>query len=275
MAHSGIYRQTRTTARDLLAVDGAGEWSRTVDIAIMALIVINVFGVIVGTVDAIYERYRTTLLVIEYVSVAVFTAEYLARLWSAVDIPGFDDPIMGRVRFALQPFLVIDLLAILPFYFGAFLFDLRFLRALRLFRFFRLLKLARYSDSMRRFGDVVEDKKEEFIISLSATLILLLISSSAMYFIEHQAQPEQFSSIPQTLWWGVVTLTTVGYGGMYPVTPLGRALAAAIAFLGIGLFALPASILASGFVEEDAEAEDREDVADYLFCPHCGERLDE
>lgn len=269
------YRQYRKYAGELLAVNGAARGSQLVDVVIMSLIVVNVLAVVLGTVDSIYQQYRELLLVIEYVSVAVFSAEYLARVWSAVEIPDFDSPVLGRVRFALRPVLLIDLLAILPFFLGAYLFDLRFLRALRLFRFFRLFKLARYSDSMRRFSVVLADKKEEFVITISATSILLLFASSAMYFVEHQAQPEHFGSIPATLWWGVVTLTTVGYGDVYPVTTMGKVMTGVIAFLGVGLFALPASILASGFVEEQESEQDRERAAEYCYCPHCGERLDE
>jgi len=100
-------------------------------------------------------------------------------------------------------------------------------------------------------------------------MILLLVSSSTMYFAERQAQPEAFSSIPEAMWWGVVTLTTVGYRSVYPVTPTGRFFGAVIAFLGVGLFALPASILASGFVEDDAEQR-----REYEYCPHCGGELE-
>lgn len=262
-----VYRRLRHRASILLSVDAGGRTSRIVDIVIMALIALNVIAVSLATVDRLYAAYESIFIVIEVVSVAVFTVEYVARVWSAVEFPAFDRPIVGRLRFAAQPMLVIDLLAILPFFLGAFLVDLRFLRALRLFRFFRLLKMARYSESMQRFGDVIQRKREDLLIALSATTILLIVASSMMYFAEHGAQPDIFSSIPASLWWGVVTLTTVGYGDVYPVTPVGKLLGAVIAVLGVGLVALPASILASGFIEEASE-QDRE------RCPHCGEELD-
>ena len=132
------------------------------------------------------------------------------------------------------PYLVIDLLAILPFYVGVFVLDLRFLRALRLFRFLRLFKLTRYSNSLQSLGAVVRRKKADLIVTLSATLMLLLMASSTMYFVEKDAQPEAFSSIPAAMWWGVATLTTVGYGDVYPVTPVGKAVGAVIAALGVG-----------------------------------------
>jgi voltage-gated potassium channel len=251
---------------DLLSAGEPGSLSRAVDLSIMALIAANVGAVILSTVDPLYAAHRSAFRAFELVSVAVFSVEYLARVWSCVASPEYDDPVVGRLRFALQPLLVIDLLAILPFFLTAFLIDLRFLRALRLFRFFRLFKFARYSESMRMFGRVAREKRSDLVVSLFATNVLLIVASSLMYFAEHDAQPEAFSSIPAALWWGVVTLTTVGYGNVTPITPAGRVLGGVIAVLGVGLVALPASILASGFIEESGERE---------YCPHCGEPLDD
>jgi voltage-gated potassium channel len=160
--------------------------------------------------------------------------------------------------------MVIDLVAIVPFFFGAVL-DLRFLRALRLLRFLRLFKLARYSDSIQLFVRVLRLKREELVITSVVGTIILLMASSLMYFAERSAQPEVFSSIPATLWWGVITLTTVGYGDVTPVTPVGQLLGAMIAITGIGLFALPASILASGFIEAAR--------GKISYCPHCHQEI--
>lgn len=162
---------------------------------------------------------------------------------------------------------MIDLLAIAPFYVGTavFAFDLRVLRALRLFQFLRLLKLVRYSEAMQRFGRVAARKRDDLVLSTAGSSLLLVVASSLMYFVERDAQPETFSSIPATLWWGVVTLTTVGYGNVYPVTTAGKLLGGVVAVLGVGLFALPASILASGFIEEGSEPR---------RCPHCRKRVD-
>ena len=122
-------------------------------------------------------------------------------------------------------------------------------------------------------GDVIRRRKPDLLVSVIVTGILLVITSSLMYFAERNEQPEEFGSIPETFWWGVITLTTVGYGDVVPATPLGQALTGVFAFLGIGLFALPASILASGFIEEATEDDD-DDSVDWRHCPHCGERLD-
>ena len=165
---------------------------------------------------------------------------------------------------------IFDLIAILPFYLPMImLIDLRFVRVLRLFRLLRVFKLGRYSESLRTLANVLKRKKEELFITIFVVMILLIIASSLMYFIENEAQPEIFSSIPSAMWWGVATLTTVGYGDAYPVTPVGKLLGAVIALLGIGMFALPTGILGSGFVEEMQRKREKRKI-----CPNCGKEIE-
>jgi voltage-gated potassium channel len=233
----------------------------------MGLIVINISAVLLETVDPIAAAYGRVLYLIEFVSVVIFTIEYVAHIWSITETRSYARPIWGRVRFMCTPLMIVDLLAILPFYLaGIFAVDTRFLRALRLVRVIRLLKVARYSESLRSFGAVLRSQKEKLVVAAAMNLILLVVSSSVMYQLEHEAQPELFSSIPATLWWGAMTLTTVGYGDMYPITSGGQIAGSLIAVFGIGLFALPASILAAGFIEDSQSTQ--EDT-----CPHCGESL--
>lgn len=269
------YQLARRRTYELFNARAGGTFGLYVDWFIMTLIAANVAAVTLGTVDSLQTQYGTFFRLFELVSVAVFTVEYLARIWSCTSRPEYAGVMRGRLRFAGKPMLVIDFLAILPFFLGAFVaLDLRFLRALRLFRFFRLLKMARYSDSMVYLKRVVLKKKADLVVAFSANLILLLVASSVMYFLESRAQPEAFSSIPAALWWGVVTLTTVGYGDMHPITPLGKVVGAIVAMLGIGLFALPASLLASGFIEEARTTTGSGcDCPDY--CPDCGAEIDE
>ena len=164
---------------------------------------------------------------------------------------------------------LVDLFAVLPFYLPMiFPFDLRFIRAFRLFRLFRLFKLARYSVAFKTLGRVIKLKKEELNIAVFIIFLLLIVSSSLMYFVEHNVQPNTFQSIPHALWWGVSTLTTVGYGDIYPITPIGKFLGAIIALLGIGIFALPAGIFASGFAEELAKRN-----KETIYCPFCGKNI--
>ncbi len=241
-------------------------------------------AIILETVQSLDQAYGAWFDAFEAVSVAVFTVEYLARLWAIPEDPGFQGEVRGRLRWMGTPLALIDLLAILPFYLPvAVALDLRFLRLLRLFRIFRVLKLARYSKAMQSMGRVFRAKRQQLVMTLFTVGVLLILSSSLMYLVEHEAQPEAFSSIPRTLWWAVITLTTVGYGDVVPITPLGRVLGAFIALLGVGMIALPAGILGSGFVEElqreqdeEAEAEAASQVRadDPRVCPHCGKDLD-
>lgn len=267
-----MYQTAKSWTHQLFAPGLGGRIGYITDWFIMVLIAVNVLAVMFETVDTLATRYEEFFYWFEVVSVAIFTAEYLGRVWSCIEDPRFDGPISGRLKWASQPLAVVDLLAILPFYFAfmGLYADLRFLRALRLIRFFRLFKLARYSDAIQAFAIVARSKREDLIISITATGLVWVVASSIMYYIENDAQPEVFSSIPATLWWGVITLTTVGYGDTYPITPLGKVFGAIVALLGIGLVALPASILASGFIEETIEEEEG-----ITYCPHCGESLQE
>jgi voltage-gated potassium channel len=242
--------------------------SRLVDYFLLTLIFTNVVAVIAGTVDSIAIRFGDFLDWFELFSVVVFTAEYLGRLWSCTVRPKYAHPVTGRLRFALTPMEVIDLLAILPFYLPFLGVDLRFLRVLRLLRIFRVAKLGRYVESIHLFAKVLQKKKEELVLTLGVVVFLLVITASLMYFTEHDAQPESFPNIPATMWWAVATLTTVGYGDVYPITAAGRVLGAVVAILGIGLFALPTAILGSGFLEAIQETRQPK------VCPHCGEVLE-
>jgi len=249
--------------------------SRIFDIFIITLISLNIIAVILETVESLSSKYMPFFRNFEIFSVVIFTIEYISRIWSCTVNAKFKNPVLGRIRFALTPLLIVDLLAILPFYLRMIIpmiipFDLRFLRAFRLMRILRMFKIGRYSESLRMFGRVLKAKKEELLIAVFMILILLIISSSLMYFVENEAQPQTFSSIPDAMWWGVTTLTTVGYGDVYPVTPVGKFLGAIIAILGIGIFALPTGILASGFVEEIQKRRTKR-----IICPHCGKDINE
>jgi voltage-gated potassium channel len=235
----------------LVETKGEGLPDRIIAAGLMILIFANVVAVMLETVDEIEVPYRKYFLAFEVVSVSIFSIEYLIRLWIADLNPNFHGSVRGRLRYALTPMALVDLASILPFYLPiALTVDLRILRVLRLFRVFRLFKMARYVESLNTLHRVFRAKKTELAITLLMLMILLVFASSAMYVAENAAQPDKFPNIPATLWWGVVTLTTVGYGDIYPVTPLGKVIGGLIAFMGIGLFALPAGILASGFSEE-------------------------
>lgn len=265
----------RRYAHELLTPRHGGRTGRSVDWVIITLILGNVAAVVLETVPALHARYGTFFRGFEILSVAVFTLEYAGRIWTAPENPGYEAPVTGRIRYASRPVLLVDLLAILPFYAaGVVALDLRVLRAFRLIRFLRLLKIARYSRSLRLLVRVVRRKRPDLLIAVAVNAVLLTVASSLMYFVEHDVQPTEFSSIPATMWWGAITLTTVGYGDVVPVTPQGKVLGAVVAVLGIGLFALPASILATGFLEEALRDEPEfEPEFEPERCPHCGEEL--
>lgn len=244
--------------------------SRVFDIFIVALIFANVMAVILETVESLAVRFEYFFATFETFSLAVFTVEYVLRLWVCTACKEDVSPLRERIRFIVKPMSLIDLLAILPFYLPMIIpMDPRFFRALRLFRLFRLFKMGRYSESLQTLGNVLKAKKEEIAVTFFVISLLLVFASSTVYYVEHDAQPEAFSSIPAAMWWGVAALTTVGYGDVYPITPLGKFLGAVIALLGIGLFALPAGILASGFAEEIQKKSKRR------ICPHCGKEIDD
>lgn len=247
--------------------------SKCFDIFLLGLIFLNLVAVALETVDTIFEQYYFWFRVFDIFSVAVFTVEYILRVWSCTVKEPYRHPLWGRLRFMVTPLALIDLLAIIPFYLPLLSPQMRVGRALRLFRLFRVLKLNRYTDSLSLLVRVLRLKQEELILSLFVLSILLAIASSLIYFAEHQAQPEAFSSIPEAMWWGTITLTTVGYGDVYPITLIGRILGAVLAILGIGLFALPAGILASGFSEELQARKAKRKAKHTSVCPHCGEMI--
>ena len=253
MATQSAWRRWRRDVHDNLEVGGdAHPLGRYVNAFIVVLIILNAIAFAAETIDHLAERYGTYFRAFNIFSVAVFTVEYLLRLWSAVDIPMLSrmKPWRARLRFALRPLMLIDLFAVLPFYFTWLVpVDLRVLRVLRLFR---LLKLVRYSPALQTLGRVIADEWRALVGALLIILVLLLFASTAAYFLERAAQPDKFGSIPAAAWWALATLTTVGYGDIVPVTPLGQMLGGVVMLLGVGMIALPVAIIASGFSQESS-----------------------
>lgn len=238
------------------------------------LILLNVLMVILETVTPLYERYYLFFHLFDFFTAIVFTTEYALRVWCCVQNPEFSSPLRGRLRYALSPYALIDLVALTPFYLPMVIpIEFRMLRLLRMLRLFRVLRLGKYTNAFESFVTVLKAKKEELIITVVMALIILTLASSAMYSLEKEAQPEAFGSIPDAMWWAVVTLATVGYGDVYPITLWGKLLAAVVAISAIGLFALPAGILASGFAEGLGKGRETE-KNDAVICPHCGTAID-
>ena len=253
--------------------------SKVFDLIIMFFILLSVSTVFITTFDP-PDDVQFWLQRIETVSVGIFTVEYLLRIWTA-DLLYPESGFFGsRVKYMLSPLAMIDMMAILPFYLPMILpVDLISIRAVRLVRLLRMFKLNRYSEALSSIAKVFEHKAREIFASLFFVLILLIVASLLIYYAEHDAQPQQFRNAFSGLWWAVATLTTVGYGDIYPITPIGRVLGAVIAILGIGMVAVPTSILSAGFLEvlekNDKEPDKKEEPAsEKKYCPYCGKKLD-
>ena len=245
---------------------------RTGNLAISLLILANVLAVILESEPSLRRRFGAAFDSVEALSIAAFTVEYLLRLWTCVEQNPYRHPVLGRLRFAASPMAIIDLAVILPGYLPArYFIDLRFVRVVRLIRMLRVLKFARYSRTLRTFGTVFRAKQTDIGLMVLFLLILVVLSSSLMYLVEHAEQPDKFSSIPAAMWWSVMTLTTVGYGDIYPVTAFGKFIGSMIALIGIGFFALPAGVLAAAFADQLAH---ERAVGTPKACPHCGKPVD-
>ncbi|MGB5298152.1 MAG: ion transporter [Thiogranum sp.] len=242
-----MHQLKRKRAHEFVELSKPGDrGSKVFDVFIITLIGLNVLAVVLGSVKSIYITYQAFFSWFEVFSVAVFTTEYLLRLWACVEGGGrFSHPVKGRLRFAFTPMALIDLAAILPFYLSMFFsLDLRFLRALRLVR---ILKLTRYSSAINLLLNVFKDESPAFGAALLILAIILVFASTGIFLFEHKTQPETFSSIPSAIWWAVATLTTVGYGDVIPITTGGKIFGIGVMIVGIGMVALPAGILASAF----------------------------
>jgi voltage-gated potassium channel len=256
MDAKALWCRWRLKVHDVLEGGGdAYSAGHIVNIALVILIVLNGVAFAAETVNSVYDQYGPELEAFNTFSVMVFTVEYVLRLWSAVDIPLFRDlpHWRARLRYALTPMMLIDLLAILPWYLYSIIpIDLR---ALRVLRIFRLLKLLRYSPALQTLKRVVVNESRALFGGLLLMMVLLLFAATIIYFLERDVQPDKFGSIPEAAWWALATLTTIGYGDIVPVTPLGKIFGGVVMLIGLGMFALPIAIISAGFTHESARNE--------------------
>ena len=244
-------------------------FSRYVDYFLIFLIMANVTAVIAESVDNWYYPYQAYFTWFENFSIVIFSIEYLLRLWSVAEAKPDNTTWRQRWDWLKSPSALIDIIAIAPAFLNFFVsIDLRFLRILRLFR---ILKLTRYFASLRILLVVISKEKGSFQAVIFILIIMIVTASSGIYLVENHVQPEEFESIPKAMWWSVVTLTTVGYGDVTPITNAGKILGALITILGVGLAALPAGILATGLANElsqrreELEQDFREQLVDSNF----------
>ncbi len=263
---------SRQRTFEILEIASSGDkTSRLVDIVLIALILLSVLAIILESVQVINASYHEYFFWFEVFSVSIFTLEYVLRIWSCIDNPCNENNKVSnfklRLRYSASFSAVIDLLAILPFYFmmlGLFgNVDMRFLRAFRLLRIF---KLTRYSSSFDILTTVFKENLHAFGAAFFVLLVVMLLAASGMYYFEHDSQPKEFSSIIASMWWAFTTLTTVGYGDVTPITAGGKAFGALITVVGVGMVALPTGILASAFSEQlRLRANKYENLADRAY----------
>lgn len=214
----------------------------------MILIAVATLAAILETEPVWADRHRWPLRLLEAVLGLIFLLEYAARLWAAAEQPERREW-KGRLYFLLSPAAMLDLFVVAGTLLPALGLPLMPLRLVRLLRILSLAKLGRTSSALRHIVTAVASRREELVLTAGFAGVLLVFGATSLYMLEGQTQPDQFGSIPRALWWSVVTMTTIGYGDVYPVTPLGRLAASVVAFGGIGLIALPTGILAAAFSE--------------------------
>jgi len=239
--------------------------------SLYALIILNVISIIIASYKEVHGEFGVELEYFEVFSVIIFSIEYLLRVWTAdllyeADISKF----RKRLKYIFSGYGLIDLLSIMPFYLPFIVaLDGSVVKILRLFRLLRIFKLGRISKSLKTISNVLKDSRAELSITIFVAFILLVLSATLMYYVEHEAQPKKFENIGQSMWWAVATLTTVGYGDVYPVTSMGKFLSGIIALIGIGFVALPTGIISSAFIrriQKEKEAKKEE----LCKCPNCG-----
>ena len=240
-----------------------GDLHHLYDSFIVVWVVISVLAVILESVHSVHYMLNMEFLILDAIAVSIFTLEYTLRLYCCVEEPGYKKAVAGRLKLAKSTSSIIDLLAIAPFFLEVFLHHLIDLRFMRVFRLLRLLKLTRYTGATQSLMKVIAREWPVMAASAFIMLLLVVMTASLGYLFEHEAQPEKFENIPQSIYWAVITLASVGYGDISPVTPAGRAMTIVLALIGIGIFAIPAALLSTAF--SDQLKSDREALVNKLF----------
>ena len=248
----------------LFAPAGGSRVAHSIEIMIYGLILLNVAAIVLESMDGVAASIGPVLLAIELAACAVFSVEYVLRIWCITADRRYRHPVAGRWRYALTFFALVDLLSILPPYAALVGADFRVVSVARMLR---LLKLGRYSVAMQTLTAVFVGKRREVLASLLILLALLLMASCGIYLAEGEAQPDAFGSIPQSMWWSVTTVTTVGYGDVTPITLAGKVFTGLVAVVSLLAIAIPTGIVSAGFFEEFKR------LSPPVPCPHCGKSI--
>jgi voltage-gated potassium channel len=231
----------------LLEEPEKSKYSNALNIFIYSLILISIIALMISTIDEYNERYGYILTLIQHIIMPIFILEYLLRIFASGSLEKYHG-FSGKIKYMTSAYAIIDLIVIIPYIFIGLDFNNTFIRSLRFFRIFRLFRMKKQAEFVKIISEILSSKKEEFLVLLLCTLAIILFLSFIVFEAEHKAQPEVFTSIPQTLWWAVATLTTVGYGDMFPISTLGKLVTAIVSILGIAFIAIPGGIFASEFI---------------------------
>lgn len=234
----------------LHATPTSGPLHRYIDRLIIGAVLVSVVSIVLETVPAIHAIFKSEFEFLEVATIILFSVEYIARVYSACEVHHYNDPVKGRLRYIFSIPALIDLVSILPYFLGILLHQVVDTRFLRIFRLTRLLKVTRYTGTLNTLIKAISREKRVLFASAFMMLLLVVLTASLGYELEHDAQPDKFDTIPSAMYWAVITLASVGYGDISPITPLGRAMTVVISLIGIGIFAIPAGLMASAFTDQ-------------------------
>ena len=272
-----VANQGRTFRQKVHAVVFPSEYGGSLhtifDTFIVIWVIVSVLAVILESVQGIHYLLNLEFIVLDAIAVSIFTLEYCLRMYCCVEEPGYKRAVSGRLKMAKSTSSIIDILAIAPFFLEVFLHHLIDLRFMRIFRLLRLLKLSRYTGATQSLSKVIAREWPVMAASTFIMLLLVVMTASLGFLFEHEAQPDKFENIPQAIYWAVITLASVGYGDISPVTPAGRAMTIVLSLIGIGIFAIPAAILSSAFT--DQLKRDRESLVNTIYEMLADGHLDE
>jgi voltage-gated potassium channel len=244
-----VYEELEPSAREETGMSAANK-------VLIIFILTGTLIAVLATEKTLFDSFSTQFQYVEFGIGLVFTIEYVTRIWVAAEDATAANSVYARVKFALTPSALVDLLVIVATFSPLFVGNLALLRVVRLVRLVQLAKLGRMSVAMRRLSLAIHSRRYELCLTIGLALALLLFGATALYWLEGELQPEKFGSIPRSLWWAIITMTTIGYGDVYPITTLGKVVASLVALAGIGLIAMPTGILAAAFSDAMQQDED-------------------
>jgi len=224
--------------------------NKYIDSVVILAVLVSVVCIVLETVQEVNQVWSAEFHILDLITVFIFSVEYVLRVYSCCELEEFQKPFKGRLKYMTSASALVDLIAVCPFYIDIFLSKSLDLRFLRIFRLTRLLKLTRYTGTLNTLVKAVQREKYVLLAAAFMMFLMIILTASLGYLFEHDAQPDKFESIPTSMYWAVVTLASVGYGDITPITPLGRFMTVIVSFVGIGIFAIPAGLMASSFTDQ-------------------------